>query len=236
MQPPLFYQPEIQNDNFHLKEEESKHCIRVLRLKTGDEIKVTDGFGNLYRTVILDPNPKKTVLHVKETIHVAPDRDYRIHMAVSPTKNINRFEWFLEKATEIGIDEVTPLFCQNSERTVIKTERLQKVIIAAMKQSFKYRMPKLNEPENFSDFIRKTTIPAAFIAYCDEKEKSLVEAYKRNSDVLILIGPEGDFTPNEIKTAEKASIKPVHLGKSRLRTETAALIACHTIHVLNTLR
>jgi len=233
MQPTLFYQSEIQSDIVALPEDESKHCIRVLRMKTGDAVHVTDGSGNLYITVIAEASPKKTLLQINETIRIAPDRDFRIHMAVAPTKNLNRFEWFLEKATEIGIDEITPLICHHSERTIVKTERLQKVIISAMKQSLKYWLPQLNKPLQFSDFIQNVDTVTTFIAYCNETDVSLVEAYPKKSDVLILIGPEGDFTPEEIIEAKTKGIQPVHLGKSRLRTETAALTACQTIHVLN---
>ncbi len=229
----LFYSPEI-NDIFTLPQEESKHCIKVLRLKTGDIIHMTDGKGNLYKTRIIDDNVKRCTLEVTHTEHEYGKRNFRLHMAVAPTKNINRFEWFLEKATEIGVDEITPIICENSERRIVKTDRLNKIIIAAMKQSLKAYLPKLNEPTKLSDFINRKTENTKYIAYCSDHHRDLLKNISnQNEDVEILIGPEGDFSLKEVETAMDNNYKAISLGPSRLRTETAAVVACHTVNLLN---
>ena len=234
MQTTLFYQTVVSEGFITLSEEDSRHCIKVLRMKTGDHANVTDGRGNLYKTRIAEANPKATKLEVFETLSRHPSHHFRIHMAVAPTKNISRFEWFLEKATEIGIDEITPLICHNSERTVLKLARLEKVVIAAMKQSQQYWLPEIHEPVQFGQFISSPFTGSGYIAYIgDIAQQSLIEAYKPATDATILIGPEGDFTQEEVKEAINAGFEAIHLGTSRLRTETAALIACHTLHVLN---
>jgi 16S rRNA (uracil1498-N3)-methyltransferase len=223
----LFYCPDIAGTAYTLPEEESKHCIRVLRLKTGDAIHITDGKGNMHECRIADDHPKRCSVEVVSTINTPFRSSSRLHIAIAPTKNIERFEWFLEKATEIGIDEITPLFCEHSERTVLKLPRLEKVIASAMKQSLKSRMPQLNEPCEFSDLI-KTGFPGQkFIAYCETgKEQHLNELLRPASDTLILIGPEGDFSPSEVEAAIAVGFVPVSLGESRLRTETAGVVAC----------
>lgn len=230
----LFYEPEFLTNGNILSPDESKHCVRVLRHKQGDTISVMNGKGAICNAEIVEANPKKCVLHIRETSLSKP-RPFTIHMAVAPTKNTDRFEWFLEKATEIGIDEITPILCEHSERKIIKTERLEKVIVAAAKQSLKAFMPKLNEAKSFKEFIALANKPTScFIAHCEETPKELLKkAYKLNSDTLILIGPEGDFSGEEIKMAQENGCFAISLGKERLRTETAALMACATINLIN---
>ncbi|MBE9491864.1 MAG: RNA methyltransferase, partial [Bacteroidetes bacterium] len=156
------------------------------------------------------------------------------HLAIAPTKNINRFEWFLEKATEIGIDEISPIICDHSERKTLKTDRLNKILITAIKQSIKVYLPKLNSPLTFNEFIQKPCSSFKFIACIDEEHQlNLKKAYQKGKDVVIIIGPEGDFSREEIKLAKELKYLPISLGKSRLRTETAAIVACHTIQLLN---
>ena len=230
----LFYSPDISSDKYVLPEPESKHCIKVLRLKTGDTIHLTNGMGNLYETRIIDDNIKKCTLEIIWVQKEMGKRNYKIHIAVAPTKNISRFEWFLEKATEIGIDEITPVICEHSERKVIKTERLNKVITSAMKQSLKTYHPKLNKAIKYKDFIKNNFKGNKFIAYCtDEYRDTLQDIYQKETDALILIGPEGDFSEEEVNKAINTGYTPVSLGESRLRTETAALVACFTVNLLN---
>ena len=229
----IFYTPNLSFDN-HLSEEESRHAVKVLRLTVGDEILQADGMGSFYRTKIVDAHPKCCQTEVIEVIQQKPKRDFRIHIAVAPTKNMDRFEWFAEKATEIGIDVITPLRCRFSERKELKNERVERVLIAAMKQSQKAYIPKLNPICDFSTFVHEDTSEQKFIAHCyDDYEKSpLKNACVRNSNATILIGPEGDFSREEVEEALSRGFQSVSLGDSRLRTETAALVACHTIHLL----
>jgi 16S rRNA (uracil1498-N3)-methyltransferase len=230
----LFYIPNISTDIQLLPREESAHCIKVLRLKKGDTVYLTDGLGGLYRTTIIDDHAKKCTLKVIEYQQEAGKKDFKIHLAVAPTKNINRFEWFLEKATEIGIDEITPLLCTHSERKIIKPERLNKVITAAMKQSIKAYHPVLNKMSSFKKFIQTVDADQKFIAYCSETYVDhLKDRYTKGKNVIVLIGPEGDFSPSEVKTAIENGYHPVSLGLSRLRTETAAIVACHTVNLVN---
>lgn len=223
----LFYCPDITANAYTLSEEESKHCIRVLRLKQGDTIHITDGRGNMHECRITDDHPKRCSVMIVSTVNAPVRGSSLLHIAIAPTKNIERFEWFLEKATEIGIDEITPLFCEHSERTVLKLSRLEKVIIAAMKQSLKRWLPQLNGSREFSDLIKTASPGQKFIAYCETgKEQHLRELLKPRIDTLILIGPEGDFSPSEVESATDAGFIPVSLGESRLRTETAGIVAC----------
>ncbi|MDA3779614.1 MAG: 16S rRNA (uracil(1498)-N(3))-methyltransferase [Bacteroidales bacterium] len=230
----LFYTPDINEKIYSLSEEESKHCMRVLRLKKNDKINLIDGKGGLYTARIIDTNPKKCILEVLEYIQEYRKKDFYLHIAIAPTKNIGRFEWFLEKATEIGIDEITPLLCEHSERKIIKLERLNKVITAAVKQSLKAYHPKINNLTKYSDFILANNKGNKYIAHCEENAKhNLKDIYKANTDALILIGPEGDFSSKEIKQAKVNYFTEIGLGNSRLRTETAGIVACHTINVIN---
>lgn len=230
----LFYTPEITGNTFTISEEESRHCINVLRLRAGDIIHLTNGKGDLFETSITNPNPKQCTVKVISVQKEFGKREVKLHIAIAPTKSIPRFEWFLEKATEIGIDEITPLICQHSERVQIRVQRLEKVIIAAMKQSLKAYLPVLHEPVKYENFIHKPFEGQKFIASCDpEVTIHLKTRYQRNSKVLILIGPEGDFSTEEITSAKKSGYIPISLGKSRLRTETAGIVACHTINLMN---
>ncbi|MCF8368861.1 MAG: 16S rRNA (uracil(1498)-N(3))-methyltransferase [Bacteroidales bacterium] len=230
----LFYTPDINNEKCTLSEEESRHCIKVLRLNTGDLIHVTDGIGSLYQAQVTNPNPKKCELKVVSRVRQDKQRNHYLHMAVALTKNINRFEWFLEKASEIGIEEISPMICEHSERRTVKTARCSKVIISAVKQSLKTFVPKLNEPVSFEQLISKPFEGEKYIAYCSDQFRDLlVDVYQKPNNALILIGPEGDFSEKEIHLAIAHSFHPVSLGKSRLRTETAALSACLTFNLLN---
>ena len=229
----LFYYPEIESGTITLPPEESRHCVRVLRLGPGDVVYLTDGIGKLAETRILHPDHKKCIV---ELISIKEEKKqaFHLHLAVAPTKNINRFEWFLEKATEIGVNEITPLICENSERTVIKAERLNKVLVAAMNQSLKTFLPVLNESMTFDQFMNNNFKGEKFIAYCSENYRtSLKEQYNAKNDALILIGPEGDFSEKEIAQALANNFQAVSLGNSRLRTETAAIVACHTVNLIN---
>lgn len=228
----LFYAPDVAV-NPVLSEEESGHCTRVLRLTEGAEIELTDGKGSFYRAVITAAHPKHCAVNVLEAWQPEKPWQTYIHVAVAPTKNMDRMEWFAEKATEIGIDEITCLRCRFSERKEIKTARLEKILVSAMKQSQKAVLPKLHDMTDFRAFVQRPFDGQKFIAHCEAGEKPLLkEAYRPGSDALVLIGPEGDFSPEEIRWAEEQGFQPISLGQSRLRTETAALAACLTLHVL----
>ena len=229
----LFFCSDITDGNYTLNEEESKHCIRVLRLKIGDIIYLTDGQGDLYKTELIDEQPKRCSVKILGTKKEFGKKFFSIHMAVAPTKNINRYEWFLEKATEIGVNEIIPLICKHSERKEVKINRLEKVVMSALKQSLKAYLPKLSEPFKFNQFIKQPFAGQKFIAYCEGNPELLKNLYHPKNDALILIGPEGDFSPEEIDLAISEGFIPVSLGNSRLRTETAAIAACHTINLLN---
>ncbi len=230
----LFYVPNINSNEVVLDETESKHAVRVLRLVVGNTVQLVDGKGGFYDAEITDANPKKCRLTIKKTIREFGKKNFRLHMAVAPTKNIDRFEWFLEKATEIGVDEITPLFSEHSERKSVKPERLEKILVSAMKQSVKAYLPQLNEMVSFNDFIESCTTENRFIAHCYEGEKDhLKNVVNKNKDVVILIGPEGDFSPEEVEQAKKYFFKEVSLGTARLRTETAAVVACHIVNLIN---
>lgn len=232
----LFYTPDIDasHPQYFLNEEESKHCIRVLRLQVNDQVQLIDGRGGLYTALISDAHPKRTILQIISVQTEFGRRNHRLHIAVAPTKNIERLEWFLEKATEIGIDEITPIICQRSERKEIKTERSNKIITAAIKQSLKAYHPVLHEAVSVTKFIQQQQTGQKFIAHCEAGAKiALSEAINRHANYIILIGPEGDFTPTEIDLALQNGFKAITLGESRLRTETAALAACFEINFLN---
>ena len=208
--------------------------MRVLRLQAGDELEVVDGAGGYYFAVVTNPHPKHCEFQIKETITEYGKRDYRLHIAIAPTKNIERLEWFIEKCTEIGVDEITPILCRFSERKIIKPERLEKIIVSAAKQSLKAYFPILNPMCSFRDFIQQTTVSQKFIAHCYEQDKQLLQrVYQKSFDAVILIGPEGDFSPEEVQAAIQHQFHPVSLGSSRLRTETAGIAACHTISLIN---
>jgi len=229
----LFYTPDIRGEEYTLNETESKHAVRVLRLSHEDRIQLIDGKGNLFEARIEDAHPKKCRVEVTRTIAEFGKRNHYLHLAVAPTKNIDRFEWFLEKATEIGIDEITPILCEHSERKIIKNERLEKVIISAMKQSLKAYLPKLNPLTPFQDFVTDNNKGKKFIAHCyDQDKRELKNELTGSSQIIVLIGPEGDFSKSEVQQAIDHQFIPVSLGESRLRTETAAVVACHTVNLL----
>jgi 16S rRNA (uracil1498-N3)-methyltransferase len=231
----LFYAPEITSEKIYLlPEEESSHCIAVLRYKEGQDITITDGKGSIFFAVIVRMAKKQVTVEIKEAQKISNPRSYHLHIAIAPTKNIERFEWFLEKTTEIGIDEITPLITENSERRVIRADRLEKIMIAAMKQSLKAFLPRLNPICNFHDFMNAVHQDRRFIAHCFKDARILLQnAYSPGTDATIMIGPEGDFTPNEIQQAMEKGFTSISLGDSRLRTETAGIVACHTLYIQN---
>ena len=230
----LFYIPEVLSDIVSLSEEESAHCKKVLRLREGSLLSLTDGNGNLYKGEIIDTSGKHCDVQIKETITAFGKREFYLHVAIAPTKNIDRMEWFLEKSVEMGIDEITPIACEHSKRTVIKHERLQKIIVSAMKQSLKTYLPKLNEMTSFENVIKQPFAGKKMIAYCnDEHRNHLSEVYHKKDDALILIGPEGDFSEKEIQLALDNKYNPVSLGESRLRTETAGVASVFFINFIN---
>ena len=229
----LFYVPDIA-EHWELSEEEAAHALRVLRLAVGDELDITDGRGNLYKAVIDSIVGKHCHVEAKEVTAMPKGWNGNIHVAVAPTKNMDRIEWFAEKATEIGLDAVTFLNCRFSERKVVKCERVERIVVSAMKQSLKYSKPLVNEMTDFKKFVSEPRDGEKYIAHCYNGEKHLLkDVHEAGTDATILIGPEGDFSPEEVKFAMDAGYKPVSLGNSRLRTETAALVACHTLMLKN---
>ena len=229
----LFYTPDIATTSV-LPEDESQHCVRVLRLKEGDRITITDGKGFFYNAVLENTHPKHCQVIITEQLPQKPLWDNFIHIAVAPTKNMDRMEWFVEKATEIGINTISCLRCNHSERREINLQRLNKIAISAMKQSQKATLPQIDGMTDFIKFISREFTGQKMIAHCAESEKQHIkEIYKPGNDALILIGPEGDFSDEEIASAIANGFIPISLGKSRLRTETAAITACHTIHLIN---
>lgn len=229
----VFYTPEIAV-NPELPEEEAAHCLRVLRLTVGDEVMLTDGKGNFYKAVISAATGKRCQVKVVESVVQEPFWNGHLHLAMAPTKNMDRIEWFAEKATEIGFNELSFLNCRFSERKVIKTERIEKIVVSAVKQSLKAYKPVVNEMMDFSRFMQKDFSGQKFIAHCYEGEKPLLkDVLVPGQDALVLIGPEGDFSMEEVQKAEAAGFRAISLGKSRLRTETAALVAVHTMNLFN---
>lgn len=230
----IFYAPDIASNTYTLPEEESKHCIRVLRLNTGDEITLIDGKGNLFTASISNPNPKRCEVIVTDVKTEFGKRNFYLHIAIAPTKNIERLEWFLEKATEIGVDEITPILCDRSERKVINNDRLEKIIVSAVKQSIKAYVPKLNEMISLKQFLNQSIDGQKFIAHCNSWDlPPLKDNLQPNSKVTILIGPEGDFTYNEVEQCLSNGYKEISLGTSRLRTETAGIVACHIANLFS---
>lgn len=229
----LFYTPDIQTI-LELPEEEARHCIRVLRLTEGDEITLTDGKGSFYKVEITTATQKRCLFTIRETISQPLLWNGHLHIAMAPTKNMDRNEWFAEKATEIGLDELSFLQCRFSERKAIKTDRIEKIMVSAMKQSLKARLPQIHEMITFDRFIAQDFAGQKFIAHCYEGEKkTFKESLTPGSEALILVGPEGDFSPEEVEKAIANGFLPVSLGNSRLRTETAALVACMTFNLVN---
>ena len=240
----LFYTPDIETSHF-LSEEESAHCVRVLRYERGDEILLTDGRGTTYHARIIKPHPRHCEFEVLSQEKQEKTHNIYLHVAIAPTKNIERLEWMVEKCTEIGVDEITPLLCRFSERKNLRIDRLEKIILSAAKQSLTPYLPKLNELTDFATLMQEYGKEATgerreargldkYIAHCYKDEKrELKDALQKGRDVLILIGPEGDFSEQEVERAIKEGFVPVGLGRSRLRTETAGVVACHTAVLLN---
>ena len=232
----VFYTPDLQDQaQYTLNEEESKHCSKVLRLSTGDKVFLVDGRGGLYEAEIETESKKHVGLLITKTTKEYQKRNHHLHIAIAPTKNIDRLEWFLEKATEIGIEEITPIICERSERKVVKEDRLLKVITSAVKQSLQAYHPLLNPAITFSQLLQQQTTATKLIAHCvDDAERSYIkDLVQPLNSYLILIGPEGDFSPQEITTALQHGFMPVTLGTTRLRTETAALAACFELNYIN---
>ena len=231
----IFYTPDIHESlHYTLNEEESVHAVRVLRLNAGDEITLVDGCGGRYRAKIIVSHHKHCEVAVLEYQAEYGKRPYRLHIGIAPTKNMDRFEWFIEKATEIGIDEITPLLCERSERKHVNTERLQRVMIAAMKQSEKAYLPLLNEMTPFDKWLKMPKPAHRYIAHCNDGDRqTLKPAYQVGWDAVIAIGPEGDFSMQEVKQSLDVGFKGITLGTSRLRTETAGVVACHSIYFVN---
>lgn len=229
----LFYTPNIAVSNA-LSEEESAHCVRVLRYAQGDDILLTDGLGTTYQARITTASPKRCEFEVLSSQKQKPSHSFYLHIAIAPTKNIERLEWMVEKCTEIGVDEITPLLCRFSERKVLRTDRLQKIILSACKQSLTPYVPRLNELTDYRTFIRSAQEQQRFIAHCYEQDKrNLKDEIVPTQSVLVLIGPEGDFSEQEVQEALALGFVPVSLGNSRLRTETAGVVACHTAILRN---
>ena len=248
----LFYAPDIQQ-SLSLPEEESQHCIKVLRMKSGDHIHIIDGVGGLYEAQIIQAHPKRTQVEILTHQTEYGRRSFRLHLAVAPTKNIDRFEWFVEKATEIGFDELTPLCCRYSERKIIKPERIEKILVSAAKQSLKAYVPILNPMTTFKEFISQYSPPVLggvpeggggsqlstlnsqlFIAHCHNQPKQhLFNACQPGGNIVVMVGPEGDFSEEEVELALRNSFQAISLGESRLRTETAGVVACHLVTVAN---
>lgn len=237
----LFYAPNITPPHYTFSEEESKHAIRVLRLSLGDTLNITDGEGRLFSARIVDANPKRCSVEIESTVEEFEPLPYSLTMCVAPTKNIERFEWFLEKATEIGIDEIYTLISEHSERKAIKLERETKVITAAMKQSLKAYHPTLHDATPLREIIKRNCATQRFIAHCnptigDNGKPYLGDIVEKGGSIEILIGPEGDFSPEEVKQALACGYREVSLGTQRLRTETAAVVATTIISIKNYLR
>jgi 16S rRNA (uracil1498-N3)-methyltransferase len=231
----LFYNPTIseKDTSFVFDKEESKHIIKVLRKKESDILFVTNGLGFMFKTEIALASDSKCTVTILSFEKEDPSK-VQLHLAVAPTKMNERYEWFLEKATEIGIQEITPIICEHSERKVVKNDRFQKIIESAMKQSLHFYIPKLNEPITYKEFLKKDFKGQKIIAHCEETDKkSLKDALILNKNITLLIGPEGDFSTKEIQLALENNYIPVSLGKTRLRTETAAVVACHSVALLN---
>lgn len=225
-----FYSTQIDDTNIVLNENDSRHAVKVLRLKEGATVEVVDGLGTIYQVEIAQAHAKKCLCRIVDKHNETP-LPYSLHMAVAPTKNIDRFEWFLEKATEMGITEITPVLCDNSERKNIKLDRLERILVSAMKQSLKATKPVLNHLTPLNDFLALSQKGEKLMAHCEAGEKGLISNYAKNvDDLIILIGPEGDFSPTEINLAKEYGYTPLSFGPSRLRTETAAVFAVASVY------
>ena len=229
----LFYTTEIKGNHAVLDKEETRHCTHVLRKQLGDTIQLVDGKGNFYKARIIEISKKACLVEITETISNFNSRDFYLHIGIAPTKNMDRLEWFVEKATEIGIDEITPILCQRSERKKLRVDRLEKKALSAMKQSLKASLPIIHELTPFKEAIQQSSDISLRLMAQGGQKNSLKDNYTPNAAVYILIGPEGDFTDVEKEMAFANGFQGVHMGNSRLRTETAGLVACHTVNLLN---
>ncbi|MBX2917031.1 MAG: 16S rRNA (uracil(1498)-N(3))-methyltransferase [Cyclobacteriaceae bacterium] len=228
----LFYQPEIPKGILHLDADESRHAIKVLRMQVGEALHVTDGTGNFYKATVAVADDRKCTFTIRETI-TTPPRSFNIAIAIAPTKNIDRIEWLVEKAVEVGVEEIHFMLCQNSERKTINLERLLKIAVSAMKQSGQYRLPLLHDIKPFAEIVTGKA-NQKFICYVDSSNPNLLKTQAQpNKHYLIMIGPEGDFRPAELELALQNGFSKVSLGPNRLRTETAALVACQTLNFIN---
>ncbi len=226
MQLPYFYEPTINASNalFTLSEETSKHCIQVLRMKADEQLQLTDGKGNLFTAFIVQPDKKHCTVNITETSNFKPPT-LNLSIAISLLKNTTRFEWFLEKATEIGISEIVPLICKRTERQHFRFDRMNNILVAAMLQSRQTYLPVMPEPIAFADIFKTANHETKLIAHCEEDKKTAIQQLALSNNIQILIGPEGDFTPDEIQLALAQNYQPVTLGNTRLRTETAGVVA-----------
>lgn len=230
----LFFSSEIDEHSIVLNEDEAKHCTKVLRKVVGDEINVIDGLGNLYYARVESIGKRDCVCSIIRKIENFGSHNYYVRMCVAPTKNIDRFEFFVEKAVEIGVDEIIPVCSENSERKVLKSDRIERIILSAMKQSYKATMPKLLEMTDIKEILSSNFSGKKCIAHCENQEKKLLrDEVEKQEEITILIGPEGDFSLSEIELAKKNGWIPISLGESRLRTETAAIAAVHIVEVMN---
>ncbi|MCU0363972.1 MAG: 16S rRNA (uracil(1498)-N(3))-methyltransferase [Bacteroidales bacterium] len=231
----IFYAPDIAGKSYILDERESKHLIRVLRATRGEAVRLIDGKGNLFEGRVADPDPRRCRIEISGSSTETEKRSYTLHIAISPLRNPERLDWFVEKSVEIGIDRITPVICRNSEKKTVKAERLEGIIISAMKQSVKPLKTILEEPVDFSRFVKDRTEEKKMIAFCSDfpEKTALKNACTPGGSVLIMIGPEGDFSPDEVSLAIAEGFIPVSLGQSRLRTETAGLAACHSVFFIN---
>ncbi len=232
---PLFYVPNVKGPELALPEEEARHAIKVLRLQEGNELRLVDGKGGVYKARVKAIDKKTCRVRIEDEHQGARERPYHLTLAVAPTKNDQRFEWFLEKATEMGVDRIVPVICARSEKKKSKPERFHRILVAAMKQSNKAYLPALEEPVDLEQFLDDTPHGEAFVAHCykSPERTPLQEAYRGGEQVSVLIGPEGDLSPEEVEKAVEKGFEPVSLGQAVLRTETAAVAACHTIALLS---
>ena len=229
----LFYTNDIKDNIGSFDEVETRHCIHSLRKQIGDVINFVDGKGNWYEGAITSSSKKSFQVTIEKTEIWKKNRSNYLHIVIAPTKNITRFEWFLEKATEIGIDEITPILTFHSERRRLRVDRLEKVVLSAMKQSLKANLPKINDLMKYKDFFKSETGGNKYIAYVEEQNVHLKDTIEPSQSVTILIGPEGGFSKEEVDFAKNNNFVSVSLGSSRLRTETAGIVACHTNQIIN---
>lgn len=232
----LFFGEKISETQLVLTPEDSKHACKSLRKRNGDIIFVTDGKGEIFQCSIIDDNMNQAIVTIDRIAENPFPRNYFLHIAISPLKNPDRFEWFIEKATEIGIDEITPIICSRTEKGKVNTDRLKRIALSAAKQSIKAKLPQINEAITFEKFIENSAHGnhQKFIAWCEtEHEKLLFDTCSAKESTLILIGPEGDFTKEEVESAQQIGFMPVSLGQSRFRTETAGMVACHDVFLKN---